>query len=50
VRQVFVESKSKPVKLNLKSVKIKLNRPTTYLSWSHRVRRVLEGKNLDGIS
>jgi gag-polypeptide of LTR copia-type len=29
-------------------VEIKLDGSATYLSWSRRVRRALEGKNLDG--
>jgi gag-polypeptide of LTR copia-type len=37
-----------PVKLDLQYVEIKLDGPTTYLSWSRRIRRALEGKNLYG--
>jgi hypothetical protein len=48
VRQAHVESKSKPIKIDLQSVEIKLDGSVTYLSWSCRVRRGLEGKNLDG--
>ena len=48
VYQAPVESKPKPVKLDLQSVEIKLDGPATYLSWSYRVKRALEGKNLDG--
>ena len=36
------------MKLELQSVEIKLDGPATYLSWSRRVKRALEGKNLDG--
>jgi gag-polypeptide of LTR copia-type len=48
VHQSPVKSKPKPVKVDLQSVEIKLDGSATYLSWSRRVRRVLEGKNLDG--
>ena len=48
VCQVPAESKSKVMKLELQSVEIKLDGPATYLSWSRRVKRALEGKNLDG--
>ena len=48
VCQVPVERKSKVMKLELQSVEIKLDGPATYLSWSRRVKRALEGKNLDG--
>jgi gag-polypeptide of LTR copia-type len=48
VCQAHVESKPKLVKVDLQSVKIKLDGSITYLSWSRWVRRALEGKNLDG--
>jgi gag-polypeptide of LTR copia-type len=48
VHQAPLESKLKPVKVDLQSVEIKLDGPAMYLSWSCRIRRALEGKNLDG--
>jgi hypothetical protein len=48
VHQAPVESKPKPIKVDLQSVEIKLDGPAMYLSWSCWVRRALEGKNLDG--
>jgi hypothetical protein len=47
VHQAPIESKSKPIKVDLQPMEIKLDGPTTYLSWSCHVRRALEGKNLD---
>jgi hypothetical protein len=48
VHQAPIESKPKPIKVDLQPVEIKLDGPATYLSWSCRVRRALEGENLDG--
>lgn len=37
-----------PVKLDLPPVELKLDGPTTYLSWLHRVKGALAGRNLEG--
>jgi hypothetical protein len=42
MHQAPVESKPKPIKVDLQPMEIKLNGPATHLSWSRRVRRSLE--------
>jgi hypothetical protein len=45
---VEVSTHPQPVKLDLQPVNLKLDGPTTYLSWSHPIKGALEGRNLKG--
>jgi hypothetical protein len=43
-----VSTHSQSVKLDLPPVDLKLDGPTTYLSWSRQIKGALVGRNLEG--